>query len=409
MRMWITPEALLPEPHPDTLAVHAGRLEIPVNPASSPPLFQASSYEFEDLDEVERVYSGQSAGRIYGRYGGPNGAQFESAVAELEGAEAAAGAAAGMSAIDAALAPLLGTGDGLLAGRELYGGTVALVENDYRKAGVRVEYVEQSDLEAVRGALARSAPKVLYIEALTNPLLHVADLPALCALGREHGAKVVVDATFATPVLLRALEHGADLVVHSVGKYLGGHGDVGAGVLAGSAALVEPARAYLVRKGAVIPHFEAWLGLRGLRTLALRMERHSANARHVAAFLATRAEVARVHHPSRPDHPQHALAARLYPRGTGGMLAFELAGGRLAVEHFLRRLRTVAVVHSLGEVATTISHPVSASHRFVEPGARAELGVGEGTLRLSVGIEDVRDIEADLASAFAGLSERARA
>jgi len=407
--MWITPEAHLPESRPDTLAVHAGRLEIPVNTASSPPLFQASSYEFDDLDEVERVYSGESAGRIYGRYGGPNGAQFESALAELEGAESAAGAAAGMSAIDAALATLLAGGGGLLAGRELYGGTSALLENDYRKAGVRVEYVDQSDLDAVEAALERSRPKVLYVEALTNPLLHVADLPALGRLARGNGARLVVDATFATPVLLRALDHGADLVVHSVGKYLGGHGDVGAGVLAGSADLVEPARAYLVRRGAVIPHFEAWLALRGLRTLALRMERHSANARAVAAFLAGRAEVVAVHHPSLPAHPQHELSARLYPRGTGGMLAFDLAGGREAVAGFLGALRTVAVVHSLGEVATTISYPPSASHRYVDPGARASLGVGEGTLRLSTGIEDVRDILDDLSAAFAGLHGRVRA
>jgi cystathionine beta-lyase/cystathionine gamma-synthase len=407
--MWITPEAPVPDPHPDTLAVHAGRLEIPVNPASSPPLFQASSYEFEDLEAVERVYSGTASGRIYGRYGGPNGAQFESAIADLEGAEAAAGAAAGMSAIDAALASLLAPGDSLVSSAELYGGTVALVENDYQKSGVRTTYVDQSDLSAVSAALKKHRPKVLYVEALTNPLLHVADLPALCAEARSVGARVVVDATFATPILCRPLEHGADLVVHSVGKYLGGHGDVGAGVVAGSAALIEPIRAYLVRKGATIPHFEAWLGLRGLRTLALRMERHSANAAAVAAFLATRPEVSRVYHPSLPDHPQHAAAARLYPRGTGGMLAFDLAGGRAAVERFLRGLSTIAVVHSLGEVATTISHPLSASHRYVAADARARLGVGEGTLRLSTGIEDVRDIVADLSAAFAGLAERARA
>jgi cystathionine beta-lyase/cystathionine gamma-synthase len=234
-------------------------------------------------------------------------------------------------------------------------------------------------------------------------------VPALVALAHEAGATVVVDATFASPVLFRPLEHGADLVVHSVGKYLGGHGDVGAGVLAGRAALVEPAREYLVRKGATIPHFEAWLALRGLRTLALRMERHSANAEAVASFLAGRAEVARVHHPSVPGHPQHALAARLYPRGTGGMLAFDLAGGAPAVERFLRTLRMVAVVHSLGEVASTVSYPAAGSHRGLDAAARAALGVGDGTLRLSTGIEDVRDIVADLAGALAGLDDGARA
>jgi cystathionine gamma-synthase len=403
------PEAALPEAHLDTLAVHAGRLELPTNPASGPPLFQASSYEFSDLDEVEAVYAGAAAGRIYGRYGGPNGAQFESAMAALEGAEAAAGAASGMAAIDAALGTLLRPGDVLLAGRELYGGTYTLVENDYRQAGVDVHFVDQTDLQAVSVALSRLRPKVLYVEALTNPLIGVADVPALAAAARAAGAAVVVDATFATPVLFRPLEHGADLVVHSVGKYLGGHGDVGAGILAGRADLVASARSRLVRRGATIPHFEAWLAVRGLRTLALRMERHSANARVLAAFLAARPEVERAYHPSLPEHPQHALAERLYPRGTGGMLAFDLRGGRDAVDAFLRGLRTIAIVHSLGEVATTISHPPSASHRMLDGGARAALGVGDGTLRLSAGIEDVRDIADDLASAFAGLDGRARA
>ncbi len=399
----------MPEAHLDTLAVHAGRLELPTNPASGPPLFQASSYEFSDLDEVEAVYAGAAAGRIYGRYGGPNGAQFESAMAALEGAEAAAGAASGMAAIDAALGTLLRPGDVLLAGRELYGGTYTLVENDYRQAGVDVHFVDQTDLQAVSVALSRLRPKVLYVEALTNPLIGVADVPALAAAARAAGAAVVVDATFATPVLFRPLEHGADLVVHSVGKYLGGHGDVGAGILAGRADLVASARSRLVRRGATIPHFEAWLAVRGLRTLALRMERHSANARVLAAFLAARPEVERAYHPSLPEHPQHALAERLYPRGTGGMLAFDLRGGRDAVDAFLRGLRTIAIVHSLGEVATTISHPPSASHRMLDGGARAALGVGDGTLRLSAGIEDVRDIADDLASAFAGLDGRARA
>jgi cystathionine gamma-synthase len=397
------------ERDPETLAVHAGRLETPVNSGSSPPLYQASSYEFRDLDEVAGIYAGSVTGRIYGRYGGPNGAQFESAIADLEGAEAAAGAASGMAAIDAALASALGPGDALLAGRELYGGTLELLENDYRKAGVRVEFVDQQDLAAVDAALERHRPKVLYVEALTNPLVHVADIPALGELAHRQGALLLVDATFATPVLFRPLEHGADLVLHSAGKYLGGHGDVGAGVLAGRAENVARAAAYLVRRGANLPHFEAWLALRGLRTLGLRMARHTSNAAAVAAFLADRPEIVRVHHPSLPAHPQYDLARRLYPRGTGGIVAFELAGGRPAVERFLGALRTIAIVHSLGEVASTISYSALSSHRLLSSGERATLGVNEGTLRLSVGIEAPGDIVNDLAGALAGLGERVRA
>lgn len=396
--------------HPDTAAVHAGRLEIPTNRASSPPLFQAGSYEFTDLENVEEIYSGRISGKIYGRYGGPNGAQLEEAVAELEGAEAAAGAAAGMSAIDACLATTLDGAGAIVATGEAYGGTYSLLENDYRKGGFGVHYVDQCDLGAVRAALERHRPKALYVEALTNPLMHVADLPALCALAHEAGAVAIVDATFATPILARPIEHGADLVVHSLGKYIGGHGDVGAGILAGKRELVERARTYLARRGATIPHFEAWLSLRGLRTLALRMARHSSNAGAVAGFLAAEGAVERVHHPSRPDHPQHDLAARLYPAGTGGIVAFDLRGGAAAVHRFLDgSLQTIAIVHSLGEVATTISYPTVSSHRMLPAETRRALGVGEGTVRISVGIEESGDITRDLARAFAGLREHARA
>jgi len=194
--------------HPDTVAVHAGRLEIPANTASSPPLFQASSYEFADLADVEAIYQGERRGAIYGRYGGPNTAQFERAIAELEGAEAAVGAAAGVAAINAALATNLRAGDTVLAGRELYGGTYSLLENDYRTRGVDVAYVDQQDLRAVAAALQQARPKVLYLEALTNPLMRVPDLAALAQLGHEAGAVVVVDATFATPILLRPLDLG---------------------------------------------------------------------------------------------------------------------------------------------------------------------------------------------------------
>ena len=386
--------------HGDTAAVHAGALAFPSNLPSSPPLFQASSYEFADLAEVEAIYSGERPGAIYGRYGGPNALQFEAAIAELEGAEGAVGAAAGMSAIDAALAPHLRAGDAIVATREIYGGTFVLLEQEYGPRGIAVHYVDQQDLGAVRAALGLHAPKILYVEALTNPLVHVADLGALAAAAHDAAALCVVDATFATPMLVRPLALGADLVVHSVGKYIGGHGDVGAGVLAGRTALVEAARAYLIRTGATIPHFEAWLAVRGLRTLALRMERHSRNAATVATFLASALGVASVYHPALPTHPQHALAQRLYPHGTGGMLAFDLAGGAAAVDPFLRALRTIAIVHSLGEVASTISYPASSSHRPFSPPERAALGVGDATLRLSAGIEHAEDIVADLAGAL---------
>jgi cystathionine beta-lyase/cystathionine gamma-synthase len=390
----------------DTLAVHAGTFPAIANVPSSPALYQASSYEFEDLDEVEAIYGGTRPGAIYGRYGGPNALHFESAIAQLESAEGAVGAASGMAAIGATLMSLLEPGQPLIAADGLYGGTRSLLENDFQERGNRPLFVDLSADIGPLGALfeAEKAP-VLYVEAASNPLVRIPDLAALASLAHAHGAALVVDATFLSPVLGKPLELGADLVVHSVGKYLGGHGDVGAGVVAGDRARIERIRAYLVRNGATLPHFEAWLALRGLRTLALRMARHSANAAAVAAYLAGVPAVAKVHHPSLADHPEHALAARLYPGGTGGIVAFDLHGTRETVAAFVRGLETIAIVHSLGEVATTLSYPAVSSHRGLSPAARAALGVTETTLRLSCGIEDARDIVADLDRAFAGLSQ----
>lgn len=395
--------------HPETAAVHAGVFIAPHNQPAAPPLFQAAAYRFADLDEVEAVYGGAKPGAIYGRYGGPNGGQFASAVATLEGAPAATGAASGMAAIDAALATTLEPGDTIVATRDIYGGTYELFEHEYNRGRARVVYVDTSDLTATEAALREYRPRVLYIEALTNPLMRVADIPALAELAHAQGALLIVDATFASPVLITPYRMGADVVVHSVTKYIGGHGDVGAGVLSASAAIVERAQAYLVRTGAMIPHFEAWLALRGLRTLALRMRQHSANAAAIAAYLRGQGAVSRVHHPSLSDHPHHALAQSLYPAGLGGMLSFDIHGGRPAVDRFLRGLHTIAIVHSLGEVGTTIGYSAAASHRAVPADVRAALGVTDGTLRLSAGIEHGDDIIADLAHAFAGLSANVHA
>ena len=381
---------------------------MPANPGSSPPLFAASSYVFRDLDEMEEIYGGRREGAIYGRYGGPNGLQFASAIAELEGAEAAVATASGMAAIDAAWGPLVGPGDRIVASAELYGGAYDLLEKDYRQRGVDVVFVRQGDLEAIRSALRERPAKVVHVETVTNPLVHVTDLEAVASLAHEAGAVCTVDATFTTPILGRPIEHGIDLVIHSVGKYIGGHADVGCGVLAGRRELIGPAQAWVIRRGSPVSHFDAWLALRGLRTLALRMARHSENARAVAAMLATRSEIAAVYHPSLPSHPQHALTQRLYPRGTGGMLAFDLRGGAQAVSAFMRALRRIQIVHSLGEVATTISYSVRSSHRMLSEEQRKELGVGEGTLRLSCGIEDVRDIVADLEKALVPAGSGAR-
>jgi cystathionine gamma-synthase len=390
--------------HPDTLSVHAGHFVTPANAGASPPLYQAAAYRFRDLDDVEAVYSGEVSGAIYGRYGGPNGSHFASAVAELEGAEAAFASSNGMSAIDAALAVSTGPGETIVATRDIYGGTYELLIHQYAAPRANVIFVDQTNLAEVEAVLQRTKASVFYIEALTNPLMRVADFPALASICKKTGTRFIVDATFATPVLVRPLDYGADIVLHSATKYLGGHGDVGAGVAAGSATHIDSIRKHLIRNGATVAHFDAWLAMRGIRTLSLRMERHSANAAALAAYLETQAAVTKVHHPSLVSHPQHTLARKLYPRGTGGMLAFDLNGGRNTVDRFLRGLRRIEIVHSLGEVATTIGYSAVSSHRGIPEALRHELGVTEGTLRLSAGIEHSDDLIADLEHAFAGLS-----
>ncbi len=386
--------------HPNTAVVHAGHFVTPVNEGASPPLYQAAAYRFRDLAQVEEIYAGNVPSAIYGRYGGPNGAQFAGAIAELEGAQSAFASANGMSAIDAALATNLPVGAALVATRDIYGGTYELLMHEYAAPRAQVTFVDQSNCAEVEAALIRTQARVLYTEALTNPLMGVADIDALAAITKRLGVLLIIDATFASPALIQPLAHGADLVVHSVTKYLGGHGDVGAGVVAGREELIAPIREHLIRTGATVAHFDAWLATRGLRTLGLRMERHSSNANRVAAYLASVPAVLRVHHPSLASHAQHELAKRLYPQGTGGMLAFDLAGGRDGVDRFLRGLRRIAIVHSLGEVATTIGYSAVSSHRGLPAQLREELGVTDGTLRLSVGIEHCDDIIADLAQGF---------
>ncbi len=371
-------------------------------------MYAASSYVFRDLDEMEAIYAGEQKGAIYGRYGGPNAEQFAQAIAELEHAEAAVATASGVAAIDAAWGPLVRAGDRIVASAELYGGTYDLLEKDYRQRGVEVDFVPQGDLEALKTALAARPTRIVHVETLTNPLIKVTDLEAVTRLAHAAEAICTVDATFTTPILGRPIELGADLVLHSVGKYIGGHADVGCGVLSGRRDLIAPAQAWVVRRGAPISHFDAWLALRGLRTLALRMARHSENAQAVAAFLARHDAIAAVYHPSLPTHPQHELAQRLYPRGTGGMLTFDVRGGKQMVDAFLRALRRVQIVHSLGEVATTISYSVRSSHRMLSEQQRNELGVSESTLRLSCGIEDARDITNDLEKALAEAGSAAR-
>jgi cystathionine gamma-synthase len=286
-----------------------------------------------------------------------------------------------------------------VAGRDLYGSTTALLREQAPRWGIQVSFADAAEAAAVEAACT-PATRAIFVEAISNPLLRLADLPGLAELARRRGLALLVDSTFASPALLRPLEHGATLVHHSATKYLSGHGDVTAGVLAGGAGPIGAARSEAVRIGLNLGPFDAWLTLRGVRTLSLRMERHSANALALARFLAGRAEVRRVHYPGLPAHPQHALARRLLPTGFGGMLAFELRGGAAAVARLFGALPLVEFAPSFGDVTTTWTYPARTSHRPLSPDEQAKLGIDPGLVRLSVGIEDVEDLRDALAAAL---------
>jgi cystathionine gamma-synthase len=371
-------------------------------------------YVFKDLGQVDAVWDGQEAGYVYGRFGTPNHTMLEETLAALEGGESALVTASGMGALSACLLGGLQPGEQLVAGQDLYGATTALLHEQAKRWGIRVAFADPTEAAAVEAAVT-DATRAIFVEAVSNPLLRLADLPGLAAIARRRGLTLLVDSTFVSPALLRPLEHGATAVHHSATKYLSGHGDVTAGILIGPRALVEAARAQAVRIGLNLGPFDAWLALRGLRTLALRMERHSANALELARFLASRPEVVRVHYPGLPDHPQHVLAQVLFSNGFGGMLSFELAGGVSAVHRLFgvlagsaglpEREALIPFAPSFGDVTTTWSYPARTSHRSLSDDERVKLGIGPGLIRLSVGIEDVEDLKEslDLALRAAGV------
>jgi len=324
-------------------------------------------------------------------------------LAVLEGAEDAVAFASGMAAIHAALLGAgLRNGAAVVSAADVYGATYSLLDKAFTALGVRVRFVDITNLDQVAGAVAGERPAALHCEIVSNPLLKVADVPALAQIAHAAGAVLLVDNTFATPYLFHPLDHGADYVLHSATKYLGGHGDVMAGVVACSAARGRDLRERQKLLGANLGPQEAWLALRGLKTLPLRMRQHCANAQAVAEWLAGNPAIAHVNYPGLPDHPQHDLAARLFGgRGFGGMVSFDLRGAAQAqVFAFMEALELILPATTLGDVYSLTLYPAHSSHRYVAPEVRAALGIGDGLVRLSVGIEDVGDIIADLAQAL---------
>ena len=354
------------------------------------PLYQSSTF-------TNPVGSGEEV--MYSRYGNnPNQLTLAARYAELEGAEAAIFVASGMAATALAHLAVLRPGDHLLASSWIYGGTRRLFEEEFGRFGIEVSYVQPDQPRQWR-RMVRKSTRAIFVETPTNPTMRILDLTPMAQIARDGGFALLVDATFASPVNFRPLEHGADIVITSATKYLNGHSDVIAGAVAGSTSLVEEVTRLMQLWGQAIDPHAAWLVERGMRTLGIRMERHNVNGMAVARWAEGREEFTKVHYPGLPSHPEHALAAQLM-EGFGGMVGLELKGGAKAAERFLRRLKLVTHAPSLAGVESLISEPRLTSHRRLSEEQRGKAGIPDGFLRLSCGIEDAEDIIADLEQAL---------
>jgi cystathionine beta-lyase/cystathionine gamma-synthase len=361
-----------------------------------PPLYQSSVYTLPDLDALDRIMNGQASGFIYARDGHPNARQLAEQLAVLEGASWSIVCGSGMGAISAAVLSTVSQGERIVASNRLYGRTTQLFVEELPRFGITTTLVDTNDLTAVRAALQQPA-RVLFVETMSNPLLRVADLEALAELAEERECRLVVDNTFATPVLCRPLDYGADSVMESLTKMIGGHSDVTLGVLCGRDDLLPETTRTVSIFGLASNPFDCWLAQRGLATLPLRMKTASLNAAALADWLAGQSGVDRVVYPGRSDHPDHSLAQRVLADLYGTMLCFELDGGREAVNHFMRRAKGVPFSPSLGHTMTTCSHPATTSHRYSSPAEKRRQGISDGLIRLSVGVEELKDIQAELA------------
>lgn len=389
----------------NTRAVHAGERVPPGDyvPVAT-PIHPTVGYLYDSMDDLDAIFATTREGYVYPRYGSPTVAAFETAVANLEGGEAAFAFASGMAAIHVALlAAGVRAGTSVVAALDLYGATYTLLNRLFAELGVTARLLDVTDLAAVEATLSETHPIALVAETISNPLLKVADVPALAELAHRAGAQFLIDNTFASPYLFNPLARGADYVIHSATKYIGGHGDVMAGVVVTSAE--NRRKLYELNKlvGSVLGPFEAWLALRGCKTLPLRVRQQCANAARVAEWLAAHPKIERVNYPGLPLHPQHNLAQRLFDgRGFGGVLSFEIAGAdKVAAFRFMESLELCLPATTLGDIYTLVLHPATSSHRSLSADERAQVGIGNGLVRLSAGIEDAADIIADLEQALA--------
>jgi len=381
----------------NTKAVHGKGGRFPLK-AVSPPIYETTTFRYDTVEEGAALGVDRGEGWYYTRWGNPTTAELEARVALLEGGEMAIATGSGMGAISTVILGLLRSGDHLVAPRAVYQASYELFAQVLPAYGIGVALIDHVDVQAYAAAL-RPETKVVYVESPNNPLLDVTDIAEVARLAHAHGALLVADNTFATPYNQNPLDLGADLVVHSMTKYLGGHADVTAGIIVGRRDLLLGLRPRFRIFGPVLDPFAAWLVLRGLRTLGLRMERHNQNALGLAQVLAQHPRVERVHYPGLPQHPGYPIARRQM-RGFGGMLSFEVAGGLAAGARVVEALRTAVLAVSLGSVETLVTHPASTTSVGIPAGERARAGIWEGLIRVSVGLEDLDDLIDDFAQAL---------
>ena len=390
-----------------TRAVHAGMA--PAQDGTVPtnvPIYASSTFLSADAQALDDVFAGTRPGYVYGRYGNPTVTALESAISALEGAAATVAFSSGMAALHAALVLCeLEPGAVVLAGTDLYGASHTLIATLFGQFDVQTRFVDVTDIEAVKQAFAQEPkPRAVLFEPVSNPLIKVADVDAICALARANGAVSIVDSTFTPPPLLQPIANGADIVVHSATKYFGGHGDV----MGGLVSLADPDRESTLRQisklaGGILGPFEAFLINRGVKTLAVRVKQQSENAASLAGWLSSYPGVSKVHYPGLSSHPQHALAEKLLRRPYwGAMLSFEIEGaGREEIFNLFDAFQMVLPATTLGDIYTEVSYPVMSSHREWSPAQLRRSGITPGLVRVSVGIEDVQDITADFEQALA--------
>lgn len=376
-----------------TRAVHTPRLPPIDQQSASVPLYQTSTFRFETNEAFAEAITFQGPGYVYTRgYGNPTIDAFQSVMADLEETEAALAFASGTAAIHAVIVTLASTGERIVAGRALYGGTVGLMRHVLPRFGIDVTFVDPTDPDEVK--LALPGASLFYCETIVNPTTTIPDLAVLADLCRDAGVPSVVDNTFASPYLCNPAALGSDVVVHSATKYIGGHADLIGGVACANESMFRRLRDTLIEVGGSMQPLEAWLCIRGLSTLSMRMEHHCRSAGRLADFLSDHADVSAVHYPGLPSHPEHELATRQL-RGFGGTLAFEVGGGLDAGRRVAEALELGWIAGSLGGVQTLVSHPATTTHRQLDPDVRRAAGIGDGLLRIAVGLEDADDLIED--------------